>query len=506
MSFRLRFILIACLVLVMVALAALALHHLRADRDSALEAAAISAGDGLVDALERHASERRLDVASLAARLAADSRQVEQVVCRGLQCDSIAAGESDAVDVAGNGADASEVEALLASVARSSGGYCAPDGRLLLARTSQLGFPPARLLPADSHLARVACAQASTSPQTQHLRKVMPRDLLRAAARATGSGLIAWSLTRLPPPSQDANRGRLLAFVTSMTLVCLLLVLLTLDGWRLLRRGTADLQAALVRLRGDLRAEIPMPAAPELARVAAGLHAMAVELADARAREQGLERKLGHEQRLAGLGRVVAGVAHEVRNPITGIKLKLDGLMRRGADERTRADVAICLEEIARLDRVVSSLLMVARAAPMSREPLALEQLVDERVAHAEGLATERDIAVRRVGRVHTLANREVLTAVLDNLLRNALEASPPRAEVQIELGGEPGATYLEVCDRGEGIPQGRVAELFEPFFTLKPSGTGLGLFLSRSLLEPQGGSLSYRRDQGRTIFRVELP
>jgi signal transduction histidine kinase len=334
----------------------------------------------------------------------------------------------------------------------------------------------------------------------------MPRDLLFAAARPTRTGLIAWSLTRLPPLSPGASRGRLLIAIAGMTLVCLLLVLLTLDGWRMLHRGTRDLETALLRLRGDLRAEIPIPRATELARVAAGLHAMASELADTRTREHELERRLDHEQRLAGLGRVVAGVAHEVRNPITGIKLKLDGLMRRDLDERARADISTCLEEIARLDRVVSSLLMVARTAPTDKQSLALEQLVDARIHHAQGLGAERGIRLRRIGSAHVDGNREALTAVIDNLLRNAVEASPAGGEVEVVLTSEDRARRIEVCDRGDGIPPARIGELFEPFFTLKPTGTGLGLFLCRSLLTAQGATLAYRRDEGRTIFTVELP
>jgi signal transduction histidine kinase len=510
MSFRRRFALIACLVVAMVVMAGLALNQLRADRDSAREEAATLAGDGLLDALERHAVARGLDAETLRARLAADPRLVERVGCRGLQCDAFAARGVDSVvgSITESGVDptATEVEAILAAAARSSGGYCAPDGALLIARSSRTGAPRARLLPADYDLANGVCARAGATAQVQHSQRAMPRDLLFAAARPIRTGLIAWSLTRLPPLSPGASRGRLLIEIAGMTLVCLLLVVLTLDGWRMLRRGTRDLETALLRLRGDLRAELPVPRASELARVADGLRAMASELADTRTREHELERRLGHEQRLAGLGRVVAGVAHEVRNPITGIKLKLDGLLRRELDERARADVMTCLGEIARLNRVVSSLLMVARTAPTDKQPLALEQLVDERIRQAEGFGAERGIALRRLGSARVDGNREALTAVIDNLLRNAVEASPTGGEVEVALTSEPRTARIEVRDRGDGIPAERLGELFEPFFTLKPTGTGLGLFLSRSLLTAQGATLDYRRDTGRTIFTVELP
>ncbi|HEX4461990.1 MAG TPA: ATP-binding protein [Polyangia bacterium] len=506
---------ILCLVVVLVATAALAFNQLRADRDSVREAGAVAAADGLVDALARQAVDHRLDGAALRAQLAAGAAEVAKDGCAGPDCDSEAVARANAALA---NPVATGVDELLTTVAHSSGGYCAGDGTLLVARSSRNPALRARLLPADFDLASTACANAGSSRAMQHLRRGLPHDLLLVSARAIPvdgageSGLVAWSLTRLPPLTPaPARRGPLLLEVGSMTLVCLLLVMMTLDGWRTLRRGTGELETALVRLRADLRADIPLPRAAELARVAGGLRAMAAELADTRSRERALERRLDHEQRLAGLGRVVAGVAHEVRNPITGIKLKLDGLMRRGSDakldakldDRSRADVEICLEEIARLDRVVSSLLLVARKAPTAREPLQLEQLVDERIRQAAALASARHIRVQRSGSAHIDGNREVLTAVIDNLLRNAVEASPDGGAVDLVVVRAGKQLHLEVRDDGRGIPPERFNELFEPFFTTKSSGTGLGLFLSRSLLTAQGAQLSYRREHDRTIFAV---
>ena len=95
---------------------------------------------------------------------------------------------------------------------------------------------------------------------------------------------------------------------------------------------------------------------------------------------------------------------------------------------------------------------------------------------------------------------------MIDNLVRNAVEASPTGAEVRVILTDAASGARLDVVDHGGGIPEDRLPELFEPFFTLKPEGTGLGLFLSRSLLEAQGGHLAYARDDGVTRFTVTLP
>jgi signal transduction histidine kinase len=111
-----------------------------------------------------------------------------------------------------------------------------------------------------------------------------------------------------------------------------------------------------------------------------------------------------------------------------------------------------------------------------------------------------------RDGSLSVTANRDAVTRVIDNLLRNGIEASPASAEVRVELSSAGSDARIRFIDRGGGVPPDRVAELFEPFFTLKPEGTGLGLFLSRSLLEAQGGTLTYDREGGLSCFSATIP
>jgi signal transduction histidine kinase len=288
--------------------------------------------------------------------------------------------------------------------------------------------------------------------------------------------------------------------------VTLAFILVALDALVALRRGAAELRSGLSLLQKDLRTEIPLPRIRELKRVATGLQEMANHLAETQARERALATRLNHEQKLAALGRVAAGVAHEVRNPLTGIKLTLDNMSRRALDERSAADVGTCREEIARLDRVVSSLLLVARKGPLEVSTFDAARLVDERIRVAEALARERGVHLERDGGISITANRDALTRVVDNLLRNGIEASDTGQAVRVELRQVNGETQIRVVDRGPGVASDRVSQLFEPFFTMKPEGTGLGLFVSRSLLEAQGGSLSYDRSEGTTCFCAVFP
>jgi signal transduction histidine kinase len=233
---------------------------------------------------------------------------------------------------------------------------------------------------------------------------------------------------------------------------------------------------------------------------------MASHLAETQERERTLAARLGHEQQLAALGRVAVGVAHEVRNPLAGIKLTLDNMARRRLDDRSAKDVGTCREEIARLDRVVSSLLHVARKGPLEASKFDAAKLVDERIEAALGLAAKRGVRLSRDGRCSITANRDAMTRIIDNLLRNGIEASPEGGEVRVELRCTETEMRMRVVDGGAGVSSDRVPELFEPFFTLKPEGTGLGLFVSRSLLEAQGGTLTYHRREGLTSFCATMP
>jgi PTS system glucose-specific IIC component len=276
------------------------------------------------------------------------------------------------------------------------------------------------------------------------------------------------------------------------------------------RRMPVAVVAGLKRASGQ-RGEVVsgLAAAADLVRLAKDHDAVHEDLAQTRDRARSLARDLEHGQRLAGLGRVVAGVAHEVRNPITGIKLTLDALLRRGLDERTSRDVKICLEEIARLDRVVGSLLLVSRpssAAPEPKAALELARLVDERLRHAQPSAWSRKVDLRRQGTALAPCNADTITRVVDNLVRNAIEASPEGGSVNVRLEVDPREARIVVEDQGSGVPAAREHELFEPFFSLKPDGTGLGLFLSRALVVAQGGQLTYQHRASSTVFTVALP
>jgi signal transduction histidine kinase len=392
---------------------------------------------------------------------------------------------------------------VLRPVPNASGGYCSRSGEVFVTagRGGRADGPRGKLTPEEQDAVAGLCARAPAKGRIDE-----PHGVDRIATVSIGDRGAAWFLARAHAHASEAAPAWLYEVVL-LALAAVALAGFTIDAMIALRRGADELTTALSRLAEDLRAPVPRPRARELGDIAQGLGTMAVRLADARDRERDMSQKLSREQRLAALGRVVAGVAHEVRNPLAGMKLRLDLLARaRGLDAAAQEDVTVCLGEIQRLNRLVESLLTVSRAKTRVTMPVELGKLADDRIARAAPFAERGGVRLARVGDATASADPDALAGAVDNLLRNAVEASPPGELVAVRVAMVDGAVVLDVEDGGPGIPEARRAELFEPFFTTKPEGTGLGLWISRLLLEAKGASLGYDRAGGRTRMRITFP
>jgi signal transduction histidine kinase len=245
----------------------------------------------------------------------------------------------------------------------------------------------------------------------------------------------------------------------------------------------------------------------ELSSVADGIAKLAEALARARREEERLQQKLTQQERLAALGRVAAGVAHEVRNPLASIKLRLD---LAAAGTALPADVqhaiAHATTEIGRLDRLVADLLIVAGRAAGPRRPTSLGALARARTEALSPWAHERGVELECRGDAGVEVDTDAIARAIDNLLRNGVEASAKGARVAVSVTGGDGTATVSVADLGPGVAEEHALELFEPFFTTKPDGTGLGLPLSRAIARAHGGDLHYRRDGNITRLDLTLP
>ena len=376
----------------------------------------------------------------------------------------------------------------------------------LLPRSASVDSITPALDPAQRELLarsiRAALASHNDQPALQSIEDGDSGLIVGAAT--TQAGDIAWLVHPLiPPPWVRVFR----LMVLSLGVAGLALVLVSAHMAASVSRGAGLLKDALRSLGRDLQAPVPRPAPRELSEVAEGIAALAGELRSAQAEQARLGRELAERERLASLGRVAAGVAHEVRNPLAAIKLRVDLVrMDPALSGSTGQELAGVSDEIARLDRLVSDLLVITGRRTGPRVEAELRVLAEQRASLMRPWAGERQVRIEIRGRGTARVDVDAVGRVIDNLLRNGVEASPAGGVVEVAIEGDAHGATLVVSDRGPGVDPERSHELFEPFFTTKPEGMGLGLALSKAIANAHGGVLGHRREGGVTSFALSLP
>jgi signal transduction histidine kinase len=233
-----------------------------------------------------------------------------------------------------------------------------------------------------------------------------------------------------------------------------------------------------------------------------------------------LEKAKIQAERLATVGTMAAQVAHEVRNPLGSISLNLDLLQKEfnklsstatsaGARE-VSALLADIHEEIQRIKRVIEDYLKFARLPKLQTRPLALNGLLEEKLAFMAGEFEKAKVQLRTVfdpelAKIN--ADGEQLWQAALNLIRNSLEAMPKGGELTVGTWHQNGQAQLRISDKGQGMNEEQLHQVFTPFFTTKPSGTGLGLTLVQQIAIEHGGHVECESRVGRgTTFTIYLP
>jgi signal transduction histidine kinase len=271
------------------------------------------------------------------------------------------------------------------------------------------------------------------------------------------------------------------------------------EAQALLREANEDLEEKVQRRTAALRSEIAERQRLEKARVQA-------------------ERLLERQEKLATLGTLTAGIAHEIRNPLTSLKARLYTLEKHlQAMPAARKDTGIISAEISRLERIVQDALSFARPADPKLELLAADTLLRE----VQGLMSTSlesravQVVVESNSELHIRADSGHLKQVLINLVHNGADAIVGAGTVTLRAraaratlsGRETDAVVLEVTDTGKGMPPEVEKRVFDPFFSTKETGTGLGLPIAARIVEKHGGVLQYQTRLGHgTTFEVVLP
>lgn len=223
-----------------------------------------------------------------------------------------------------------------------------------------------------------------------------------------------------------------------------------------------------------------------------------------------MQEQVERAERLAALGKLSAGLAHEMRNPLGAISGSLQ-ILRDGtslADDERRL-VKINLTELDRLASLVTQMLDLARPRPLNPRLLDLVQLINDVIRAIKSSAEAEDLEfdVGLPEQLVTKVDHDQMRQLLWNLLRNATQAAPPESTVQVLASREGASITIDVQDAGAGIAPGDRDQVFEPFHSTKRGGIGMGLAICKQVVAGHGGTLSYEpREPTGSIFRIELP
>jgi two-component system, NtrC family, sensor kinase len=328
-------------------------------------------------------------------------------------------------------------------------------------------------------------------------------------------------------------RNRVMGTFTVMALLAVvgLLVLLSALAATITRPVRLLVDATERIAGGDLGHRLAVESKDEFGHLAASFNRMTENLRSAqdnlaqwgRTLEKRVEERthelremqdaLVQSEKLASLGKMAAGVAHEVNNPLTSILINAHLLLERNpADSAVRESLTLIADETARCAQIVRGLLEFSRMTPSRTAPESINDIIERTAQLLEKQALVRNIAIiKNLGAAlpPLELDKNKIQQVFSNLMINACEAMPEGGTLTVSSRASTDGRGIEIefADTGVGIPKANLTKLFDPFFSTKSFGTGLGLAVSYGIIRRRGGTIDVHSDVGRgSVFTVKLP
>jgi signal transduction histidine kinase len=328
------------------------------------------------------------------------------------------------------------------------------------------------------------------------------REVLFLAACPLDAGTSAWTMTRMPTVGASFYHSLLVG----MTLLLVQVVISAVGaGWafRHWDRKLSQVEDALAAADTSTIPTIVPTGSKELDRLGAAVTRYATRLAESRQAQARLTTELTRHERLVTLGRMVATVAHEIRNPIATMRLAAENALAEGRVDDSD-HLQLFLTQVQRLEGVVESLLTMVQPIHLKTRAVAVGPWLQELI-HTMGY---RDIELRPLhdANVSWRLDPDQLGRAVENLLRNAIQHRTPDTTVYLDVSVSSGVMTIDVVNQGADIPPALSGQLFEPFVSGRVDGNGLGLALVREIAHAHHGVARYSHSDGMTHFTLELP
>jgi nitrogen fixation/metabolism regulation signal transduction histidine kinase len=363
--------------------------------------------------------------------------------------------------------------------------------------------------PGGDAVARVGEAAPPVRERTLSLSPA-PEPAARGGAEGGGAGAGTLTLRLSGAAAREAEAGVLRAFLALVGTGLTFAALLGAFASRRITRPVEALTAGVRRVaQGERHVRVEAPGSGEVGVLVEAFNRMLSDL------EATTQRLLASE-RVAAWQEVARRLAHEVKNPLTPIRMSLETLLAAHAERNPRFDglfresAGVVLEEVERLRRIVDEFSRFARLPKPERQPLDLSELARGVLALYASPPEGVELVAELAPQAPVSADRDQLTQVLVNLVKNAEEALAGAGRggtVWVRTRLLPGEAVLEVEDTGPGVPPEERARILEPYVTGKAGGTGLGLAISSRIVQEHGGRLEVGGESGRGArFSVFLP
>jgi len=223
--------------------------------------------------------------------------------------------------------------------------------------------------------------------------------------------------------------------------------------------------------------------------------------------KKGIEELMIRSEKMSIAGQLAAGVAHEVRNPLTSIKGFLQ-LLQAGIN-RNEEYYNIMIDEIEKIETITTELLYISKPITENRKMESLKDMIEDVVALLQSQASLKNINIDVSQSINEYisCDRSQIKQVLINLIKNAIEAMDNEGKICIQVQSDESYVKVNIIDEGKGVPEDVIHKLGEPFFTTKKNGTGLGLMITKQLLERHNASLNIERNKEKgSTFQMVFP